>query len=82
MGQPPSGRCCLMSHWVARDILLRMFSLVISCSLAAANRTAEELINPKITIIIKNRKQADRKRVYSVWLDGLPVFQSRKIQDT
>lgn len=76
MGQLPSGRCCLMSHWVARDILLRMFSLVISCSLAAANRVVEELIDPKIIIVVKNTKQADRKTVYSIWLDGLPVCQS------
>lgn len=82
MGQLPSGRCLSASHWAARDILLRMFSLVISCSLAAANRVVEELIDPKIIIVVKNTKQADRKTVYSIWLDGLPIFQSRKIQDT
>jgi dsRNA-specific ribonuclease len=52
-----------------------MFSLVISSSLAATYRVVEELIEPKIVIITRNRKQADRKRVYSAWADGLPVFQ-------
>jgi len=33
-----------------------MFSLVISSSLAAANRVAEGVIDPKIIIIIKNTK--------------------------
>ena len=52
-----------------------MSSLVISSSLAAAYRVVEELIDPKIVIVIRNTKQADRKRVYSVWSDGLLVFQ-------
>jgi hypothetical protein len=42
-----------------------MFSLLIFSSLAAADRVVEGLIDPKIIIIIKNTKQADRKRVYS-----------------
>ena len=56
-----------------------MSSLVISSSLAAAYRVVEELIDPKIVIVIRNTKQADRKRVYSVRLDSLLVFQSTSL---